>query len=122
MFVGASTPPRPGGSDVFDPRLQGLIWERQPGLSSIVSASGLLAIVISTRAPRRLDRYVGCIAALTVAASFALTGRLTRALHARAIQALLVLHVGLAAHWLGAVVGLYATVRHEELPSLTSAT
>ncbi len=94
-------------SGIIDPHLQAMVWSRRAGLSSIVCAAGLLALALGTLRSRRRGRTTGFIGALGVVGSFALTGHTTEATHALALQALVVVHVGLAAYWVGAVAGLY---------------
>jgi putative copper resistance protein D len=66
-------------------------------------------------------KYLGSIGALGVAGSFALTGHTTEALHPGLLAALLAVHVGIAAYWIGAVAGLYRLTRHSTARSAARA-
>ena len=98
-------------SGVLDLHLQGMVWSGRPGLSSIVCEMGLLAVAVGAGRPLRWGRHVGCVGALVVVGSFALTGHTTEASHSGLARGLVALHVGIAAFWVGAVAGLYRLAR-----------
>ena len=98
-------------SGVLDLRLQGMVWSRRPGLSSIVCGMGLLAVAVGAGRPLRWGRHVGSVGALVVVGSFALTGHTTEASHSGLARGLVALHVGIVAFWVGAVAGLYQLAR-----------
>jgi putative copper resistance protein D len=109
-------------SGVLDPHLQGMVWSRRPGLSSIVCALGLLMLLIASAGRSiRWAGYAGTVGALGLAGSFALTGHTTEASHAVALRALVAVHVGLAAYWIGAVAGLYRLTRRSNLRAVANA-
>jgi putative copper export protein len=92
-------------SGVVDPHLEALLWSGRPGLSSACCVAGLLAIAAAVS---RGHRLVAALGAFFVALSFALTGHTTEASASPLLRALLVLHVGIAAFWLGSVAHLHA--------------
>ena len=104
-------------SGTLDAHLQMLIWSRHPGLSSTLCAVGLISLVGSLkpgRWPGRWAAYLGSAGAFAIAASFALTGHTRQAAHAGLARALLSLHVGIVAYWIGAVAGLYRLTRQSD--------
>jgi putative copper resistance protein D len=107
-------------SGIGDSHLQGMVWSRRPGLSSLVCVAGLVAVMVSAAQPARW-RYLGFLGALGVVASFALTGHTTEAQHAGLAQAILALHVGIAAYWIGAVAGLHRLTRQPDPQAVAQA-
>lgn len=108
-------------SGILDPHLQRMVWSRRPGLSSLLCAAGLLVVAVSAgRSPRRVGWW-GCVGALLVVGSFALTGHTSEAAHAGWLRGLVALHVGIAAYWIGAVAGLYGLARTADPQLLTRA-
>ena len=106
-------------SGILDAHLQMLVWSRHPGFSSALCAAGLIAVLVGSlelkSRPGRWAAYLGSAGAFAVAASFALTGHTRQAAHAGLARALLSLHVGIVAYWIGAVAGLYRLTRQSEL-------
>ncbi len=108
-------------SGVVDAHLQGMVWTRVPGVSSIVCVLGLFGLANGTGAITRWPAYGPAIGAFPIIGSFALAGHATEAHHSGLAQALLTLHVAIAAYWTGAVVGLYAFTRQSDARAVASA-
>jgi len=99
---------------ILDAHLQMLVWSRHPGLSSMLCAAGLIAVLLSSLNAKRWAGYLGAAGAFAIAASFALTGHTRQAAHAGLARALLIVHVGIVAYWIGAVAGLHWLTRQSE--------
>jgi len=108
-------------SGMLDPHLQYLAWSRRPGLSSLVCSAGLLAALAGLSKSNQDGIRLAILGAFVVVGSFELTGHATEATHPVVVQLLLVLHVSLAAYWIGAVAGLYWLTGHAAPGDVTRA-
>jgi putative copper resistance protein D len=81
-------------------------WHRTAGASALVAALGLALMGCGLGSRRAGVRALAVVGAAAVAGSFALTGHTTGSGVPAFARAVLVLHVGLAAYWLGSIVAL----------------
>jgi len=100
-------------SGVWDPALQGMMWNSPARAALICRLLGLLLIAVGLRkeSARRTILAVGGAALAT--AAFALTGHTSVNAHRAALAVLLVLHLLVVAFWFGALWPLYVASLRE---------
>ncbi|HET7609791.1 MAG TPA: CopD family protein [Gammaproteobacteria bacterium] len=107
------TPARMAGSfgSTFDPSLESLLLRSSSGTAHIVRVVGLAILLLSLDRASRVNTYGACIGAALALWSFALMGH--TAIHPQRLilAPLLLVHVVVAAVWLGALAGLYIAAR-----------
>lgn len=102
---------------VFDWSLERLVFTSAAGTAFDARVSGLVLILAGLSRSGRIAQGIGCLGSLLVASSFALMGHTAVHSHRWVLAPALIMHVLIAAFWLGAIVALYlATVR--EAPNL----
>ncbi len=100
-------------SGVWDPALQGMMWNSPARAALICRLLGLLLIAVGLQeaSARRTILAVGGAALAT--GSFTLTGHTSVNAHRAALAVLLVLHLMVVAFWFGALWPLYAASLRE---------
>jgi putative copper resistance protein D len=94
-------------SGILDAHLEAVVWTGRQGRSAACCVAGLLLIAATGRR-RRFPRLFAVLGAVLVLSSFGLTGHTTELPGSLPLRALLVLHVGIAAFWIGSVVALHS--------------
>jgi putative copper resistance protein D len=107
------TPARMAGdfSSTFDPALESLLLRSNSGTAHIVRVVGLAILLLSLDRASKLNTWAACGGAALALLSFALMGH--TAIHPQRwlLAPLLLVHVVVAAVWLGALAGLYVAAR-----------
>jgi copper resistance protein D len=107
------TPARMAGDfgSTFDPALESLLLRSSSGTAHIVRVVGLAILLLSLDRASRLNTWAACGGAALALLSFALMGH--TAIHPQRwlLAPLLLVHVVVAAVWLGALAGLYLAAR-----------
>jgi putative copper export protein len=109
------TPARMAGDfgSTFDPALESLLLRSDLGGAHIVRVVGLAMLLLALDRPTRLNTWAACGGAALALLSFVLMGH--TAIHPQRwlLAPLLLVHVAVAAVWLGALAGLYLAAREE---------
>lgn len=109
------TPARMAGDfgSTFDPALESLLLRSNAGVAQIMRVVGLAILLLSLDRPSKLNNWAMCLGSALALLSFALMGH--TAIHPQRwlLAPLLLVHVAVAAVWLGALAGLYTTARQE---------
>lgn len=113
------TPARMAGDfgSTFDPALGSLLLQSSSGTAHIVRVVGLAILLLSLDRASKLNYWAACGGAALGLLSFALMGH--TAIHPQRwlLAPLLLVHVVVAAVWLGALAGLYLSVRETGVAS-----
>jgi putative copper export protein len=113
------TPARMAGDfgSTFDPALESLLLQSSSGTAHIVRVVGLAILLLSLDRPSKLNTWAACGGAALALLSFALMGHTV--IHAQRwlLAPLLLVHVVVAAVWLGALTGLYLSARETGVAS-----
>ena len=109
------TPARMAGDfgSTFDPALESLLLRSNAGTAQIVRVVGLAILLLSLDRPSKLNKWGACLGSALALVSFALMGH--TAIHPQRwlLAPLLLVHVAVAAVWLGALAGLHIAARDE---------
>ena len=108
------TPARMAGDfgSTFDPALESLLLRSSSGGAHIVRVIGLAILLLSLDRASRLNTWAACGGAALALLSFVLMGHTVIHEQRWLLAPLLLVHVAVAAVWLGALAGLYIAVRH----------
>jgi putative copper export protein len=103
------TPARMAGDfgSTFDPELESLLLRSTSGSAHIVRVVGLAILLLALDRASRLNTWAACAGAALALLSFALMGHTVIHDQRWALAPLLLIHVAVAAVWLGALAGLY---------------
>jgi copper resistance protein D len=109
------TPARMAGDfgSTFDPALESLLLRSDSGAAHIVRVVGLAILLLSLDRASRVNTWVACAGAALALLSFALMGHTVIHEQRWILAPLLLVHVVVAAVWLGALAGLYLAAREE---------
>ncbi len=107
------TPARMAGDfgSTFDPALESLLLRSNSGSAHIVRVVGLAILLLSLDRVSRLNTWASCGGAALALLSFVLMGHTVIHELRWALAPLLLVHVVVAAVWLGALAGLYGAAR-----------
>jgi putative copper resistance protein D len=107
------TPARMAGDfgSTFDPELESLLLRSSSGGAHIVRVVGLAILLLSLDRASRLNTWAACGGASLALLSFALMGHTVIHPQRWMLAPLLLIHVVVAAVWLGALAGLYLAAR-----------
>jgi putative copper export protein len=107
------TPARMAGDfgSTFDPALESLLLRSNSGFAHIVRVVGLAILLLSLDRASRLNTWAATAGATLSLLSFALMGHTVIHPQRWLLAPLLLVHVGVAAWWLGALAGLYIAAR-----------
>jgi putative copper resistance protein D len=107
------TPARMAGDfgSTFDPALESLLLRSSSGSAHIVRVVGLAILLLSLDRAGRINTWGACIGAALALLSFALMGHTIIHPQRWILAPLLLVHVVVAAVWLGALAGLYIAAR-----------
>jgi len=107
------TPARMAGDfgSTFDPALESLLLRSSSGTAHIVRVVGLAVLLLSLDRASKLNTYAACGGAALALVSFALMGHTVIHPLRWILAPMLLIHVGVAAVWLGALAGLYVAAR-----------
>jgi putative copper resistance protein D len=107
------TPARMAGDfgSTFDPALESLLLRSNSGSAHIVRVVGLAILLLALDRPSKLNTWAACGGAALALLSFVLMGH--TAIHPLRflLAPMLLVHVVVAAVWLGALAGLYVAAR-----------
>ena len=107
------TPARMAGDfgSTFDPALESLLLRSSSGSAHIVRVVGLAILLLSLDRASRINTWAACLGAGLALMSFVLMGH--TAIHPQRwiLAPMLLIHVVVAAVWLGALAGLYLAAR-----------
>jgi putative copper export protein len=113
VFHYVLTPARMAGDfgSTFDPALESLLLQSSAGPGNIVRVVGLAILLLGLDRATKLNTWAACGGAALALLSFALMGH--TAIHPQRglLAPLLLVHVVVAAVWLGALTGLYVVAR-----------
>jgi putative copper export protein len=109
------TPARMAGDfgSTFDPELESLLLRSSSGSAHIVRVVGLAILLLSLDRASKLNTWAACGGAALALSSFALMGHTVIHEQRFLLAPLLLVHVVVAAVWLGALAGLYLAARRE---------
>jgi putative copper resistance protein D len=109
------TPARMAGDfgSTFNPELESLLLRSSSGGAHIVRVVGLAILLLSLDRASRLNTWAGCAGAGLALLSFALMGHTVIHPQRWIMAPLLLIHVVVAAVWLGALAGLYLTASEQ---------
>jgi putative copper export protein len=109
------TPARMAGDfgSTFDPELESLLLRSSSGTAHIVRVVGLAILLLSLDRASKLNTWAACGGAALALLSFALMGHTVIHDQRYILAPLLLVHVAVAAVWLGALVGLYIATREQ---------
>jgi putative copper resistance protein D len=109
------TPARMAGDfgSTFDPALESLLLRSNSGFAHIVRVVALAVLLLSLDRASRVNTWAATGAAVLALVSFALMGHTVIHPQRWLLAPLLLVHVGVAAWWLGALAGLYIAAREE---------
>jgi putative copper export protein len=109
------TPARMAGDfgSTFDPALESLLLQSSSGTAHIVRVVGLAILLLSLDRASKLNTWVACGGAALALLSFALMGHTVIHPQRWILAPLLLVHVAVAAVWLGALAGLYIAAREQ---------
>lgn len=107
------TPARMAGDfgSTFDPALESLLLRSSSGTAHIVRVVGLAILLLALDRASRINGWAARIGAALALLSFALMGHTVIHPQRWILAPLLLVHVFVAAVWLGALAGLYIAVR-----------
>jgi putative copper resistance protein D len=107
------TPARMAGDfgSTFDPALESLLLRSSSGSAHIVRVVGLAVLLLALDRASRINTWAACIGAALALLSFALMGHTVIHPQRWMLAPLLLVHVVVAAVWLGALAGLYIAAR-----------
>ena len=107
------TPARMAGDfgSTFDPALESLLLRSSSGTAHIVRVVGLAILLLALDRASRINTWAACIGAALALLSFALMGHSVIPAQRWILAPLLLVHVVVAAVWLGALAGLYIAAR-----------
>ena len=107
------TPARMAGDfgSTFDPSLESLLLRSSSGTAHIVRVVGLAILLLSLDRASRINTWAACAGAALALWSFALMGHTVIHPQRWILAPLLLVHVVVAAVWLGALAGLYIAAR-----------
>lgn len=107
------TPARMAGDfgSTFDPALESLLLRSSSGTGHIARVIGLAVLLLSLDRPSKLNTSASCAGAALALASFALMGHTVIHPQQWLLTPLLLVHVGVAAVWFGALTGLHVAAR-----------
>ena len=107
------TPARMAGDfgSTFDPSLESLLLRSSSGSAHIVRVVGLAILLLSLDRASRINTWGACAGAALALWSFALMGHTVIHPQRWMLAPLLLVHVVVAAVWLGALAGLYIAAR-----------
>jgi copper resistance protein D len=94
-------------SGMWDPALQGMVWDSPNRAALTCRLTGLLLIVVGLRRAGRQSLIVMLSGAVLAAGSFTLMGHTSVSAHRGALAALLMVHLLVVAFWFGALGPLY---------------
>ncbi len=109
------TPARMAGDfgSTFDPALESLLLRSSSGTAHIVRVVGLAILLLSLDRASKLNTWAACGGAALALLSFVLMGHTVIHEQRWILAPLLLVHVVVAALWLGALAGLYLAAREE---------
>jgi putative copper export protein len=109
------TPARMAGDfgSTFDPALESLLLRSNSGTAHIVRVVGLAILLLSLDRANKLNTWAACGGAALALLSFALMGHTVIHEQRLLLAPMLLIHVVVAALWLGALAGLYLAARAE---------
>ena len=107
------TPARMAGDfgSTFDPALESLLLRSNSGTAHIVRVVGLAILLLSLDRASKLNTWAACGGAALALLSFVLMGHTVIHEQRWILAPLLLVHVVVAAVWLGALAGLYLAAR-----------
>lgn len=105
-------------SGMWDPTMQGMVWDSSARTAVLPRLLGLLFIAIGLRASSGRSHTVAVIGAILAIVAFTFTGHTSVNVHRFELAVLLVIHLLVVAFWFGALWPLYLTSR--EPPRLAS--
>lgn len=107
------TPARMAGDfgSTFDPALESLLLRSNSGTAHILRVVGLAILLLSLDRVSKLNTWAACVGAALALLSFALMGHTVIHPQRWLLAPLLLVHVAVAAVWLGALAGLYLAAR-----------
>lgn len=107
------TPARMAGDfgSTFDPALESLLLRSNSGGAHIVRVVGLAILLLSLDRASKLNAWAACGGAALALLSFVLMGHTVIHEQRWILAPLLLVHVAVAAVWLGALAGLYVAAR-----------
>lgn len=98
---------------VFDWSLERLVFTSAAAAAFYARACGLLLIGAGLSGSGRIARVIACLGALLAATSFAFMGHTAVHSHRWVLAPALIMHVLIAAFWLGAILALYLAAARE---------
>jgi len=109
------TPARMAGDfgSTFDPALESLLLRSNSGTAHIVRVVGLAILLLSLDRASKLNTWAALGGAVLALLSFALMGHTVIHPQRWALAPLLLVHIVVAAVWLGALAGLYVAAREQ---------
>jgi len=115
------TPARMAGSfgSTFDPALESLLLRSNSGTAHIVRVVGLAILLLALDRASRINTWAACVGAGLALLSFALMGHTVIHPQRWILAPMLLVHVAVAAVWLGALAGLYIAAREDGTASAT---
>lgn len=107
------TPARMAGDfgSTFDPALESLLLRSNSGSAHIVRVVGLAILLLALDRASRINTWAACVGAGLALLSFALMGHTVIHPQRWLLAPMLLVHVVVAAVWLGALAGLYIAAR-----------
>jgi putative copper export protein len=113
------TPARMAGDfgSTFDPALEALLLRSNAGFAHVVRVVGLAILLLALDRTSRLNTWAATAGAALSLLSFALMGHTVIHPQRWLLGPLLLVHVGVAAWWLGALAGLYLAARDTGIAS-----
>ena len=107
------TPARMAGDfgSTFDPALESLLLQSSSGTAHIVRVVGLAILLLSLDRASKVNSWAACGGAALALLSFVLMGHTVIHPQRWVLAPLLLVHVVVAAVWLGALAGLYLSAR-----------
>jgi putative copper export protein len=95
----------------FDPALESLLLRSNSGSAHIVRVVGLAILLLALDRASRINTWAACVGAGLALLSFALMGHTVIHPQRWLLAPMLLVHVLVAAVWLGALAGLYIAAR-----------
>jgi len=107
------TPARMAGDfgSTFDPQLESLLLRSNSGSAHIVRVVGLAILLLALDRASRINTWAACLGAGLALLSFVLMGHTVIHPQRWLLAPMLLVHVVVAAVWLGALAGLYIAAR-----------
>jgi copper resistance protein D len=106
-------------SGIWDPAMQGMVWNSSIRAAFIGRLLGLLLIALGLRGPSGQSTMLAVLGAMLVAGAFTLTGHTSVSTHRLILAALLTVHLLVISFWFGALWPLYLASSRES-PTLAS--